>query len=128
MSLDVAFHNKLVSLVDASVPVSENYVSEDKGQPRVWWQRSTSNVELLLSGQLSLVDTNYNVEVFGSDIDATASIADALKSSLHGFRGQMGDSFVLGMFVTDHSDEYLPRNIDTDDGFHGFSFAVQVHS
>jgi len=130
VSIDTDFQSKLVALVPGAT-VSENVVSQDTTGVRVWWQRSTANVDLLLSGTPALYDATYDLEVSGVDIDATATVADSLKTSLHGFRGSMGSSYVLGMFVQDQSDEYIPKSIDTipeDEGYHIFTFRVQILS
>ncbi len=46
-----------------------------------------------------------------------SSGANVTVSGLNGYRGAMGNSTVLGMFVEDHSDDYVPLLLDADEGY-----------
>ncbi len=48
MLCDVDFHDKLVAL--ASLPTEQNKVSEETGQPRIWYQRRPSEQMIFLDG------------------------------------------------------------------------------
>ena len=123
--LDVDFQSYLASLTGTTV--QENLLSEDKTNlPRVWWQRSEGNVDLLLSGATALARTIYDVEVSALDVDAAASTADTIKTTLNGYAGAMGSSRVLAAFVQDQADDYVPKSLDADEGFHVFAFTVEI--
>ncbi len=131
MSVDTDFQVKLSLIVGSGVPVQQNYSSTDEAQPRVWYQRQRGNGDLFLDGKASQSETVYTVEVNGLDPDSAAAIAakiTALASAggLHGFRGQMTSTTVLGAFVEDASDDYQPRGLDFDDGYHVFAFDVRL--
>ena len=122
--IDTDFYAKLDGLTTA--PVQQNVLSDNQPQPFVWFQRQYANTDLLLNAGAALYDTTYDVEVCGLDIDATAAIAENLKTSLHGFHGTMGGTNVLGMFVQDADDNYVQKNMNADEGFHVFAFQVQI--
>jgi hypothetical protein len=124
MSLDAGFQTKLASLTDA--PVQQNYASIDQVQPRVWYQRESGQTELFLDASAGMAETVYTVEVHGTDPDAAGAIADLIQVRLHGFTGFMGTTRILGSFVEDAADEYEPRGLNVDDGYHVFAFKVRV--
>ncbi len=135
MSLDVDFAAKLNLILAgagyAAVPVQQNYVSGDKTQPRVWYQRQAGNRNVFLDGTSADMETSYAVEVNGLDPDVADAIADTITAGaaaggLNGFRGQMLGTIVLGAFVEDASDDYQPRGLQGDDGYHVFAFTVRI--
>lgn len=134
MSLDTDLQSKLTLLVGASVPVQQNYVERSAGEPRVWYQRQAGTVDLLARGDdAALRETTFAVEVAGLDIDAAAAVYETLvalhPSGLQGFRGTLagpGSTRVLGCFLEDLSDDYQPRSLELDDGFHVFSFQARI--
>jgi hypothetical protein len=124
MSLDVDFYNKLVTT--SSLPVQQNTISESKGEPRVWFGRQLQNKDLLANGSVALVNTTYDVEVTGLDIDVVEQKADAVKAAFHGFQGTMGSTKVLASFVNDANDDYIYKSLNGDEGFHSAAFSVQI--
>jgi hypothetical protein len=131
MSVDTGLINKLSLIVGPGVPVQQNYASADKTQPRVWVQRQQGDSELFLDGRPGPADTTYAVEVNALDPDAGAAVADAIQANaaaggLDGFRGTMNSTVVLGCFVGEASDDYVPRGLELDDGYHVFAFTVRV--
>ncbi len=126
MSLDTDLQTKLATLA-GSAPVQQNYASIDKVEPRVWYQRTSGNIDLLLNGVgVSENETVYAIEVAGLDPDVTAGIAANLATAMNGFRGVMGLSVILGCFVEDAADDYQPRGLNIDDGYHVFAFSLRV--
>jgi len=126
-TLDTDFQAHLIALVGGTANVSENVIPEDRVVPSVWWQRRTANTDVFLSGQPILNETNYDVEVYSTNIDQAASVADTLKDSLNGYFGVMGTSRVLGSFVEEANDDYIPKAAIADDtGLHNFSFFVRM--
>jgi hypothetical protein len=135
MSLDTELQTKLTALAVAAIsgtPVQQNYASTDKIEPRVWYQRRNGNTELLLSGAGDAgIETVYEVEIDALDPDQggtllLALVADASAGGLNGFRGNWGSSVVLGSFVEDVADDFQPRGLDLDDGYHVFAFQLRV--
>lgn len=109
-------------------PVEQNKLAEDyTTTPAVVFFRSDSTEDLLLNGDAGLTTTNYDVEIYGSDIDAVESAADTLKTALHGKIGAMGDSTILGAFVSDHASDYVPKaDLATDEGLNSSTFSLQI--
>ncbi len=126
MSIDIDFESYLTSLTTSQV--QQNYLSEDKSYPAVWFQRRNASTELLLNGGISLIQTQYDVAVYGDDPDAAGAVADHLTVSLNGFRGAMGNTTVLGAFVSDADDDFIRKEFNADEGIHVFAFAVQILS
>ena len=131
MSVDSDFRSLLIMRVPSDVPVQQNYLSSDQTQPRVYFGRAGAEGELLLSGAtLWSNETTYTVEVAGLDPDAAGAIAEVLSrpapAGIDGFRGPMGTTIFLGCFVGAASDDYEPRGVDLDDGYHVFAFEVRV--
>jgi hypothetical protein len=134
VSLDVDLQFKLSALAGAGVPVQQNFLSVDQTQPHVWYQRQSGASDLLLSGAgAALGEDVYAVEVAGMDPDAAAAIAGRIKATypagMDGFRGQMGPQggpVVLGCFVEDAADDYQPRSLELDDGYHVFAFNLRI--
>lgn len=124
MSLDVDLQSELATL--SGVATQENKTDEDHSQPNVVWIRNDAQQDVWLNGTAGLNESNYTVTVYGLDIDATASIADTMKASLNGFSGIMGSTQVLGCFVSQAADDYIPKELDADEGLHQFSFNIQI--
>lgn len=134
MSIDVDLLAKLQTLTTA--PVQLNYASTDRPQPRVWLQRRNDNRPLNLAGTETLIrETFFDVEVGALDPDVGAAIAEQLTAEwtaspagMNGFRGQMGGTRVLGCFVEDVGDDYQPRELELDDGYHVTAFSLRLLS
>ncbi len=109
-----------------SAPVQQNYMSTDQAQPRVWYQRKQGDTHVLLSGSPYQSEVLFEVEVDGLDPDVAAGIATTIQDRMNGFFGIMGQTRVLGAFVEDAADDYQPRGINTDDGYHVFAFGVRI--
>lgn len=46
---------------------------------------------------------------------------------MHGFRGTFGGSFSHGIYVQDHTDDYMPKLLDKDEGYAVASFQATVY-
>lgn len=126
MSLGIAFRAFIVALADH---VEQNKIGQDSTGARVWFQRRSQNEEISLGGDsFGIVETAFDIEVISNDIDDCLDTADAIKAALHGYRGDMNGITVQGMFVADHSDDYIPYNLDADDGEHIAAIDVQIFS
>lgn len=127
--IDEDFRTKLTQLLPAGTPIEKGLVSEEALPTRVYYQVATSNQDTDLDGTQGLSETAFDVECAALSDDATAqTLAAAVKSALNGFHGKFGASSVaLGMFVSDHADDYQPRGVDADDGYHVAAFQVTVN-
>jgi hypothetical protein len=115
-------------LAGPGVPVEQNKIAEDySNSPAIYIHRRPSQQEVFLDGTQSIAETNFDVEIYGEDIDAVEALADTLKPQLNGQQGQMGLTMVNGMFVSDHEGNYESKiQLNTDEGLHVSTFALQI--
>lgn len=125
MSLDTDLQSKLASLTTA--PVQQNYAHMAMVQPRVWYQREFEESPPLLSGiESGIREVRYTIEVNALDPDEGYAIAVEIQNRMQTFRGVMYGTLILGVFVEAASDDYVPRGLDLDDGFHVFVFTLRI--
>lgn len=109
-----------------TLPVQQDVISANDASARVWFQRSEANTELFTDGSPGLTTTTFNAEVATLNIDQTQTEASNIRTALNGYRGWMGLDFVKAVFVLDAADDYIPRNLMADEGFHVAAFVVQI--
>lgn len=134
MQLDVDLVFYLQGRLLGFPPIEQNKIAEDyTSSPAIMFVRRPSNQDLLLGGAASMAVTEYDIEVYGTDVDAVNSLADqmttpvSLGGVLNGFQGKMGTTTVLAAFVEDQADDYTPKvDLNTDEGLHVVSFALKI--
>lgn len=128
MQLDIDLQQQIQFLTFGQYPVEQNKIAEDyTTAPAIMFMKRDSNQDLFADGVPGLTYTEYDVEIYGEDIDAVDSVTETLRLALNGFRGQMGLTFVLGSFVSDHADDYTPKiELATDEGLNVQTFALQI--
>lgn len=109
-----------------STRIHHNTVPQDSSRSYVWFRRSGENEQLTMDGVGELVETDVDLECWTESISAADTLADAVKTRLHGYRGTMGTATVQGMFVTSKDDDYIPRGTFTDSGAHAVSLGVKI--
>ncbi len=144
--IDEDFLYKVQTITQTYTPtgiaVEKGDISSERTPTRIFFNRSDSEQDLMLNGDQALTTTVFNVEVASLAADSTAASGDdvvqpltkTLKDALNGFRGAFGSNFAdndyhsvsLGMFVSDHSDDYEPRGVDADDGYCVAAFQVKI--
>lgn len=126
MRIDLDFTAYLKSLTPN--PVEQNKLAEDYStSPAVMFVRRSGFTDLFLNGGIGLTTTEYDVEVYGTDVDAVDTLVETLRPPLNGFMGAMGQTTVLGGFVEEHSDDYTSKvELNTDEGLHVQTFAVKL--
>ena len=124
--IDVSFASFLGGLT--TLPVQQDVISENQPNARVWFKKQTSNTNILNNGTPILDDTTFDVEVASLDIDLTQTEANNIRTALNGYRGMMLFDMVQGVFVSDAADDYIPRNLNADEGFHVAAFQVRILS
>lgn len=95
--------------------------------PRVWYGRAAQNEPVDFGGGGGLAEAQWDIECHSDDINESLNIADAVKRSMNGIAGTFGSGTVLGIFVTDHDDEYLPRGIAGDEGIYVAAVQATIH-
>lgn len=135
-ALDENLRTELAAIAAAAagtaVPVEQNKVSEETAKAlRIWYHRSSDDPQTLLSGDATVRETHYDVEVQGPDVAAVETLASAILATttgLNGKRGTFGADTVLGVFVEDQDDDYEYGGFDTDEGWHAAALDVQIFS
>lgn len=128
MQIDLDLTQQLQFLTFSQYPVEQNKIAEDYSvAPAIMFVRRNQVQDLFLGGQTGLNESEYDIEIYGTDIDAVDAAAELLRTPLNGFSGNMGLTFVYAAFVTDHSDDYTPKvELQTDEGLHVQTFALRL--
>lgn len=107
--------------------ICQGQVPERTAMPYIWFQRSSTENEDTTDG--SAGDPAwahlFDMEVVADNLDDAEDIVELIKS-YHLYRGECGDSTIQGMFVEDHTDQYVRRNDFGDDGFHIPALIIRI--
>lgn len=115
----------LVSTTSAD-RIHQNIIPKPMVRPAIWYTRAASEAEVDTAGNNMITDSSWDIECQAEDLDDCLSLADAVKTELNGKHGTFGDSSILGAFVTDHDDDYLPKGIGESDDAHIHLAALSV--
>lgn len=128
MQIDLDLTQQITWLTANQYPVEQNKIAEDYSvAPAIMFVRRNQVQDLFLNGNTGLNESEYDIEIYGTDIDAVDAAAELLRTPLNGFSGSMGLTFVYAAFVTDHSDDYTPKvELQTDEGLHVQTFALRL--
>ena len=99
-------------------------VPQNRTLPHIWFIRSGENTPLSLDGQGGTHETRFDLECISDDLVEAMNVSRATKNFLHGYRGVLGDGTVQGIFVEDKDDNYIPKSIGSDEGFHVSALTV----
>lgn len=92
-----------------NIPVEESEINFDTGYTRVWYGRSGSKLDRFLSGEEGIIETSFDIECI-SNVLATSQTLAAAVYGLDGFRGTMGGTTALAVWVEDQADDYVSKN------------------
>ena len=110
--------------------VQEAKIDFDKALPWIWFKRSSTIQERMLSGlPIDNFTTDIDVEIVSNDIDETQEEADYIKTALQAIQpgSYLADTFTHAIFVLDHEDNYISKTIlNTDEGLHVATFQAKV--
>jgi len=106
--------------------VEQDTYRESPPLPRIWFSRSIQNSELDLSGTAGLEQSIWDIEVQDDEINTAQNIAAVTKKYLHGRRGMFGTGTVLGIFISDHDDQYIPRSVSSEDGIYVAAMSAEI--
>ena len=93
----------------------------------IWFARATTSGEDALDDDSGTKPFRqiFDLEVISKDIADTNTVADLITAKrLH--RGTFGVGKVQGVFIDDHSDDYIPRGVNSDDGWHIAAFQLDI--
>jgi hypothetical protein len=98
--------------------VCENRVPQGTTTPYIWYRRSGTESENTLDGQPGEQPfrTFFDLEVVADSPDLADDIVELVKFQLNLHQGPFGEQTVQGVFVEDHSDDYVRYNDFGDEG------------
>jgi hypothetical protein len=67
----------------------------------------------------------FDVEAISRDLGDEVDLALLLKK-LDSHQGTLGDGTIQGLFVRDHSDDYIPKGVESDAGYFIGSLEIEV--
>lgn len=103
-----------------------NHVPESAAKPFVWFRVASDNEDLTLDGTGGLHEALCDLECAADSESAAQGLADAVKATLHGYSGTMGNETAQAAFVSDKDDDYLPYSNQSDEGAHVVAFTLTV--
>lgn len=107
--------------------VSYNHVPQADDLPYIFFEQSGSTDDTALGDSSGLpTRLQYALEVWGDKAFSAKSLGRRVQQYLHKYRGAFGDSTVQGIFAESQDDNYVPRGIMDDEGFHGSFLNVEV--
>jgi len=121
-------------LADASIAaitteVVQGHVDQGQSRPYIWLSKRGEEPW----DDLNIIATNPFREFFDVEVWATPAqlLPDTglqwlLRKRLHGTKGTFGDGAVQMVYVSDHSDEYVPRGNQGDAGLEYASLNVEI--
>lgn len=128
--IDTSLYTWFAANVSSGWSVQENKIDFDRVLPWLWFRRSGTIQERLLSGALcDNFETFIDVELVSDNIDAVQSEADSIKTKLQTISPAttVGATFCQAIFCLEHSDDYLPRTIENNDtGLHLATFQLRI--
>lgn len=108
--------------------VQQNNTEQGTEFPYVWFQRSGDVTERCIDGAPIQRTIDYDLECVSNDLDESLALAAAIKSELDGHQGTLGSGSgaveAWEVIVADHTDDYLPQNID--EGRHVASLRITI--
>lgn len=85
--------------------------------PRIWYRKALHVDEPQLDGSdAQHTETTFDVEILTEDPDELDTLTDAVRTRFNGAVGTFGSRSVLGVFVDDHDEDYVPYGDGADDG------------
>lgn len=98
-------HRLVVAQVSARVYPGNAPASADT--PYITFRRTGGNPEHHLDGVSDLVSGRFEFSVWAEYPEQAGDAADALVKALDGFRGEMDDTSIRGVFLQDESENFL---------------------
>lgn len=109
-----------------STRVHYNHIPEASARPHVWFRVSSDNEELTMDGAGGLHEAQCDIECVAITESTCQSVADAVKSRLHGYKGALGGSTAQGLFLSDKDDDYMPFSVGSDEGAHVIAYSLRA--
>jgi len=120
--------NAVIDDADAPGKIQYHHNAEGVSAPRIWYTRTSQTQDLGISGTQFITTTEFNMEVISDDVAEALTIAEDIRSLLHGYRGSMGTDTALYVTVEDRSDDYQPFLTDDDKGNTVAALSIKILS
>lgn len=97
-------------------------------RPFLWYQRRGTEDDELLDDEAGAMPLRvfFDLECVSLVVSEMDALAAAVRQRLANHRGSFGGMTVLGIFVRDQDDDYVPRNVSGDVGLHLAAFDVEI--
>lgn len=117
MSIATSLAGYFDELLEDVATVQQGHLAQAIDGPRVWFDQSGQEAQILLTGETGLIDTTFDVEIIGDTKKITDDIAILIKTALHGFNGTLEATPIQYAEVTDHKGDYRPKGaMEGDEG------------
>lgn len=103
-----------------------NQLPQDSSRPHIWYRTASDRVDLTLDKTGGLHEARYDLECIATSASVAQSLADAVKSRLHGVQATVGNSKAQGIFVEDADDSYEPQGNGADAGLHVVALDIRA--
>jgi len=116
----------LFTSIAADGCVEQNTIRQQAPSPRIWYQRGSSEEPVDCAGVGGLVESTWDIECHSDDLDQALDLADAVKRRLNGHFGSFGTGRVMGVFVEDHDDDYIPAGVGSEEGLYVAAISARI--
>lgn len=110
--------------------ISQNMVPQDTGtQPYIWFARSSSDRDQdpdLSNPSAEPYRVNWDVECISQDLGIAIQLRDLISKNQQ-YKGPFGSGTIQGgIFIASASEDYQPRGISSDEGWHVETLDLQT--
>jgi len=107
--------------------IAQGHLPDGEDLPYIWYMRRGTDQSRTVDGTGDQTFTHLiDMECVSEDIDQALDLAELVRARLDMTRGSFGNGSVKGIFVQDQSDDYIPRNLPSDEGVYIPSLEVSV--
>lgn len=127
--LAVDLRTKLLAVCPTANKISQNKIEQPESAPYIWYGRAGIDPEdsrtLDQAAGVNAFREQWDVEIYAADPATADTLAQAIRA-LDCYRGALGDGTVQGIFAFDHTDDYIPRGINSDTGFDAAFLRLEI--
>lgn len=107
--------------------VHQDHVPQQQARPYIWYRQSGVEEDSELDGAVGAEPERvfFDVECCAPISQVAKNLAKLVRGKLNNLRGMLGAQRVLGVFVREHDDDYVPRN-GGDPGLHIAVFVLEI--
>lgn len=106
--------------------MEQNKIDQDTDTPFIYYSRTNEVEDRDQAANGGISEVTFSIQCVDEDIDASLALAALVKSRIDGYKGTMGTQRILGVFVSDRSDDYYTKPDGGDIGFHVAGLSAQI--